>query len=241
MNVALIEDKLVVISKPIGVSVYDFNFDLHFRTTHPYNFENEETCVLRVGPIPDYEREFREQAERGLRLVNSPAEHVCASDLETWYEKLIDLTPKSRVFAELPSVDEIETCFSWPVFLKGSRQTSKHAPDLCVINDPTHYNRVSESYRSDPILHWQRPVVREFVPLVPVPREVPGKIKPSLEFWSFWWRGQCVGWGQYWYQIPRYEAADVEVGLSVARNAAMRSKLHSWWWTSPRLLLESGS
>jgi hypothetical protein len=76
--------------------------------------------------------------------------------------------------------------------------------------------------QSDAILNWQRPVIREFVPLVPVEGSVPGKINPSLEFRSFWWHRKCVGWGNYWYQIPSYQAQDVEDGLRVAEDAAGR-------------------
>jgi hypothetical protein len=222
MNIAHIEDKLVVISETTGAMVYDFDFDLHFRCTHPHRFVNREWCVLRIGPILDYEYEFRKAADWDIRLINSPAEHLRASELEAWYPTLADLTPRSKVFANLPPVDEIKACFTWPIFLKGSRQTSKHSLDLSVITNAEHYQRAVAIYQSDPILHWQRPVVREFVPLVPVAGHVPGKINPSLEFRSFWWHGQCVGWGEYWYQVPHYEAPDIHLGLSVAEEAAKR-------------------
>lgn len=222
MNIARIEDKLVVVSEPTGVPVYDFDFDLHFRSTHPQNFQQETSCILRVGPIRDYDREFREKLELNLRLINSPAEHARASQLEVWYPPLTDLTPRSQVFAQLPPVEEVEPTFTWPVFLKGSRQTSKHTPELSIITSADHYQRASNAYRADPILHWQPPVIRDFVPLMPVPGDVPGKIKPSLEFRSFWWHGQCVAWGEYWYQVPAYQAKDIDHGLAVAEEAAKR-------------------
>ena len=82
-----------------------------------------------------------------------------------------------------------------------------------------------ELYREDPILHWQRPVVREFVPLMPVEGQVPGKVQPSLEFRSFWWNAQCVGVSQYWYQLAPYSAPDLEMGLALARKAAERLRV----------------
>jgi hypothetical protein len=222
MNLARIEDKIIVISEATGIPVYDFNFDLHFRCTHPQSFGDGERCVLRVGPISNYEQEFQEKALRGLRLINSPSEHALASELEAWYPKLEDLTPRTKVFAQLPPVDEIEAAFAWPVFVKGSRQTSKHNPDLSIVTSAAQYQQVSAAYGADPILHWQRPVVREFVPLLPVPGQVAGKIRPSAEFRSFWWYGLCVGWGEYWYQVPHYEVEDIELGLSIAEQAAGR-------------------
>jgi len=225
VNIARIERKLMVVSEEVGVPVYDFNFELHFACDHPHRIESEEQCVLRVGPISDYAAEFNQKLEMGLRLVNSPAEHELASGLEHWYSLLGDLTPRSRVFDALPTAGEIESEFNWPIFLKGSRQTSKHNPDLSIIRSSSHYESVAQQYRSDAILHWQKPVVREFVPLLPVEGRVSGKVRPSVEYRSFWWYGACVGWGRYWYQVPPYECADAEAGLAVARQAAGRLRV----------------
>ena len=132
------------------------------------------------------------------------------------------LTPRTQIYERLPSVDEVAANFGWPVFVKGSRQTSKHNPDLSVIESREHYERAVQQYQNDAILHWQKPVVREFVPLAPVSGNVPGKIRPSVEYRSFWWNGECAGWGRYWYQVAPYECPDAEIGLAVARQAAQR-------------------
>lgn len=220
MNILRIENKLIVISEPVGLSVYDFAFDLHFPCRHPQHFDQVESCVLRVGAVQDYAAEFADRLSRGLRLINSPEEHRRASELEGWYPLIGEMTPRTRIFAELPTAEEIERDFTWPIFLKGSRQTSKHNPDLSVIESREHYERAAQQYRSDTILSWQKPVVREFVPLAPVVGSVPGKVRPSVEYRSFWWFGECVGWGCYWYQVTPYESADIEFGLAVARQAA---------------------
>jgi ATP-grasp domain, R2K clade family 3 len=222
MNIARLEEKLIVVSQEVGASVYDFDFDLHFACSHPHILESEETCVLRIGPIVDYAAEYQEKQNMGLRPVNSPAEHARASELEVWYPLIKDLTPRTMVFNTLPTAEEIEANFAWPVFLKGSRQTSKHNPELSVIADRVHYKSVAERYLNDPILHWQKPVVREFIPLVPVAGQVPGHVRPSLEYRSFWWYGECVGWDRYWYQIPPYESPDVADGFMVASQVAKR-------------------
>jgi hypothetical protein len=222
MNIARIGNRLVIVSEPVGVAVYDFDFDLYFACDHPVAFGDCEPCVLRIGAIPDYAAAFREKLEWGLRLVNSPEEHSRASELEHWYPLIQDLTPRTLVFDSLPSVREIENSFCWPIFLKGSRQTSKHNPSLAVVKDASQYEAVRKKYSEDEILRWQKPVVREFVPLLPVPGTVAGKIRPSAEFRSFWWNGDCVGWGQYWYQVSAYNCPDVQRGLEVAREAAVR-------------------
>ena len=120
----------------------------------------------------------------------------------------------------MPDADEIEAEFAWPIFMKGSRQTSKHNPDLAVIQNRAHYERAAKAYRMDAVLHWQKPVIREFVPLQPIEGNLACQLKPSLEYRSFWWFGQCVGYGRYWYQLPIYDCEDVERGLAVAAQAA---------------------
>jgi hypothetical protein len=222
VNIAHIENKLIVLSEEVGLSVYDFDFNLHFTCAHPHRIEREELCVLRIGAIADYPAEFNDRLAMGLRLVNSPAEHALASELERWYPLLSDLTPRTQVYDSFPPPEEIEKAFAWPVFVKGSRQTSKHNPELSIIESRAHYERAVRQYMADAIFQWQKPVVREFASLAPVEGQVPGKVRPSLEYRSFWWHGECVGWGRYWYQVAPYECADAEAGLAVAHEAARR-------------------
>ncbi|MET3494748.1 ATP-grasp domain-containing protein [Variovorax boronicumulans] len=222
MGIARIEQKLLIVSETVGVSSYDFNFELNFACDHPYRLDAEERCVLRVGPLDGYDAIFAEKLDMGLRLVNAPEDHLLASELERWYPLIQELTPRTVVYETLPDAAEIEAMFEWPVFLKGSRQTSKHNPELAIIKSRAHYEMAAEKYREDEILHWQKPVVREFVPLMPIAGHVPGKVPPSAEYRSFWWNGACVGWGRYWYQVAPYEIADVQIGLALAQEVASR-------------------
>lgn len=222
MNIARIEGKLVVVSERTDVAVYDFDFELAFDCDHPHAFETRQLGILRIGAIHDYAAEFAEKAEWGIDLANDPEAHDKASELERWYPVISDLTPRSRVFEQLPDVGEIEATFGWPIFVKGSRQTSKHSASLSVARDAASYAELVRGYSRDPILHWQKPVVREFVELEPVHGSVPMKVRPSVEFRSFWWNGICVGWGPYWYQLSPYSAADIEDGLAIAEEAARR-------------------
>lgn len=211
MNIARLEHKLVVVSETVGVAVYDFDFDLNFQCDHPYMFVGEELCVLRIGAIADYPTEFEEKRAIGLRLVNTPDEHRRASELEYWYPLISDLTPRSQVYDELPPASAVEAEFQWPVFIKGSRQTSRHSAALSIASSAEEYERIRIAYAKDDILHWQKPVIREFAPLASVAGSVPGQVQPSIEYRSFWWRGVCVGWGRYWFQVPHYSEVDVQV------------------------------
>ena len=225
MNLIQLDDNLVILSDEVNIPIYDFNFELYFNCKHPSYFEDEKICILRIGPIHDYENEYQDKLTMGLRLVNNPNEHLIASEIEHWYDKISDMTPRSRWFSTIPKPEEIEKEFSWPVFMKGSRQTSKHQPELSIIENPEHFNRASKIYRNDPILHWQKVAVREFIELESVDGDLPDKIRPSLEFRSFWWFGKLVGCGQYWYQVPDYAADDIDDGLALAAEAAERLKV----------------
>ncbi|WP_371396725.1 ATP-grasp domain-containing protein [Fretibacter rubidus] len=222
MNTTQIEGKLVIVSETIGVSVYDFNFDLYFRTSHPYRFNEEKLCVLRLGAVGDYEAKYKEMLGHGLRLVNTPEEHLRATELDKWYPLIEDLTPRSMIFDLLPNSEIVEKNFDWPVFIKGSRQTSKHSAALSIAKNRIQYEKIKAYYRQDEILHWQKPVIREFVPLKKVAGVVPHQVPTSLEYRSFWWNGNCVGCGRYWYQVPMYSTPDLNKGLELAREAAKR-------------------
>ncbi|MCL2713189.1 MAG: hypothetical protein FWD68_00950 [Alphaproteobacteria bacterium] len=84
-NISRIESSLVVVSRKVGVSTYDFDFDLNFSCVHPCQFRDGETCVMRIGAVPRYAQEYEDRKAIGLRLVNSPEEHFRASELDGWY------------------------------------------------------------------------------------------------------------------------------------------------------------
>ncbi|MFZ6873630.1 ATP-grasp domain-containing protein [Undibacterium sp. Di27W] len=222
MNLALIEDKLFVVSEQLGLAIYDFDFNLHFSCKHPYLIEGQHPCIMRIGAIANYAQEYEDKLEMGLQLVNTPDQHKLASELEAWYPLITELTPRTVVYETLPTAHEIESNFDWPIFLKGSRQTSKHNPDLAVIQNRAHYERAAQLYKNDTILHWQKPVIREFISLAKVDGTVPGKVQVSIEYRSFWWHGICVGWGRYWYQVQPYECHDKDIGLAIAAEAAAK-------------------
>jgi hypothetical protein len=220
MNVTVVEDRIAVLSENTGISAYDFDFELHFRCTHPYSFEEQLQTIIRVGAIGDYDRVYSDVSELGLTAVNTPEEHLRASELTKWYPVLESYTPKSLWFELPPTKAEVESEFDWPVFIKGSRQTAKHDPSLSIASNPTEYESICERYVENSILHWQKFVVREYVPLARLSETVPGKVPGSVEFRTFWWRGNCVGVGNYWYQLPEYHATDLNLGVELAETAA---------------------
>ena len=222
MDIIKLSNNLNIISSPVNVSVYDFNFELFFECSHPLYFNQGDIGILRLGAIDDYESVYNEWYSQGLTLINTPSEHYKASELSEWYPIISDLTPESICVNEFPPYETIEKQFGWPVFIKGSRQTSKHNAELSVAHNNSEYEAIISKYRNDPILHWQKIAIREFIQLQKVPGQVANKVNPSLEFRTFWLHGTCVGWGQYWYQVPKYSSNGIEAGLAIASEAAKR-------------------
>ena len=225
MDILRIEDKLTVVTQPVNVRVYDFDFDLFFSCRHPSHIPEPETCVLRVGAVSNYPEKIEELQALGLHVVNPIDAHLRASELSEWYPLISDLTACTLCSKSFPSVEEVERTLGWPVFVKGSRQTNRHNPQLAISRDPGEYAELEKHYHADPILHWQHVAVREFLRLQPVSGTVPGKVSPSVEFRTFWWHGVSVGWGRYWYQVPDYDAPDVAKGLELAEEVARRLKV----------------
>ena len=221
-NLLCIENRLAILAQPTHVHSYDFHFELYFECRHPLYLESQWPCVLRTGAIADYPATYADSLAQQLRLINTPQEHLHASELPHWYPIITDLTPQSIWADEFPDVAEIEQRFGWPVFIKGARQTSKHSQALSVARNAQDYERIRQQYRLDPILHWQQIIIREYVALQTLPATLPGKVPASVEFRTFWWFNQCVGWGPYWYQLPAYQADDIAQGLQLAQTVASR-------------------
>jgi len=210
-----------MVTQPIGVPIYDFDFRRFFDCRTPYEPPLRLPAVARVGAFADYGRLFEDCAALGIDLVHSPEEHIRCSTLPRWYPLIAQHTPRSRWYSEAPAFPEIEAAFALPIFIKGSRQTSRHRAAGHIIRNRDDYAAAAAMFRSDPILRWQDFVCREFVPLRPVPGGMEGRIPASFEFRTFWWRGELVGAGRYWYEASEYRWSEHEreAALAVARLA----------------------
>jgi len=174
------------------------------RPRHIYESVRPLPGIARVGAFQDYEKLYQQAASWGIQMANTPEQHNLCSNLPLWYPKMIDLTPRSIWYEAFPSLTTILKDFSFPFFLKGARQTSRHRADASIIRSPTDYERAAEIFRRDPILQWQALVCREFVPLRQIPGGFEGKVPASFEFRTFWWKTKLVGSGRYWFEAPNY-------------------------------------
>lgn len=220
----LVDDTIWVHCQPTGIRIYDFDFRSCFPCRQPWERSKEVSVVSRCGAFDDYTAQCHHLLTVGLRLVNTPEQHRRASELHEWYPLIEDLTPRSIVYQQRPSGKVVAIDFRFPVFVKGTRQTSRHQKALSVIDSQANFDSAMECYAADSILKWQPVVVREYLRLRPVEDAVPGRVPSSFEFRTFWWKGRCVGAGRYWWagQVYNWSASERQAGLAVAGEAARR-------------------
>lgn len=219
-----VERAVWVWTRPVGLPVYDLAFDQLLACDRPYERPAVVEAVARVGAFDDHAACHAALLGDGIRLVNDPAQHLRATRLPRWYPLLEDLTPRSLWFDGPPDPHVVGETLGWPVFLKGARQTSRHRRRLSIVAGPDELRRALDEYVEDPILGWQEVVCRRLERLRPVEDPDPERIPSSYEFRTFWWRGQLVGCGRYWWEGRDYDLAPDERGpaLAVAREAARR-------------------
>ncbi|MCI8939861.1 MAG: ATP-grasp domain-containing protein [Dorea sp.] len=160
-----------------------------------------------------------------MKLLVHNAEHLRCSTIEKWYSAIKDKTPYTKIYEELPDVAEIEKDFSFPVFIKGNRQTNRHNKAQCIIENADAYEQLRKNWKNDNILSWQKVAVREYVKLQTIDDiSYPEMVPISYEFRFFCFEGKCVGYGSYWYMGSKYTMSpdDSESAIKLAEWAAER-------------------
>ncbi len=218
-----IANQLGFLEKPTGVATYDFAFGQFFTCDHPLRPSDLPT-VARVGAIEDYANWYSALGDLGFTMIHTPEQHLRCTTLPKWYPLIEGLTPRSQVMGKHPSFKTIESSFSYPFFMKGSRQTNRHQAALSIIRDRSQLEIALSIYQSDPVLHWQDVVCRDYVPLRSIEGGVKGKVPASFEFRTFWWHGNFIGAGAYWFEAEPYQWNETERthALALAREAARR-------------------
>lgn len=218
----LLLGKLPILVKTIQNGSYDFPFRNWFPCDSVFR-GIMQPVLLRIGAIADYNEICDKLAEMKLCPLVSPEEHLRASKLSAWYPLLSGRTPFSKIYPKLPPLEIVRKDFSFPIFVKGDRQTSKHSRKLCIIENESMYLQLQQLWKEDPILHWQEIVIREYVPLKAVDTEsFPDMVPLSYEFRLFFWRRNLVGWGPYWTIGKRYsfDEAEREKVFTLGQHAA---------------------
>ncbi len=183
---------IAILQKMIGNIGYDFAFRNHF-ACRSVIMDNDKPVLLRIGAPDDYAEVERILQEKNMSLLMPLEDHLRCSEIENWYPLLKDKTPYTRIYGELPPVEELVKHFSFPVFIKGSRQTDRHNKSKCIIEDARAYEELRLDWKKSKILSWQKAAVREYVPLQTIDREsFPNMVPISYEFRLFYFMGQCM-------------------------------------------------
>lgn len=163
----------------------------------------------------------------GMKLLVHNAEHLRCSTIEKWYSAIKDKTPFTKIYDELPDVDDLLKDFSFPVFIKRNRQTNSHNKVQCIIENADAYEQLRRTWKNDSILSWQKVAVREDVKLQTIDdTSYPEMVPISYEFRFFCFEGKCVAYGPYWYMgnkysmFPEDEKAAIELSEWVAHRVA---------------------
>ena len=227
LDFIFLEEAVWIAKANVGVPIYDFEFDNFFACRRPFYRPEKIKVVGRFGVTSNYEELFDSLKNDGIELIHTPSQYLLASDLTHWYKHISDLTPKSMWFEQPPDAKEIENYFDYPIFVKGSRQTSRHKATLSIIFSNEEYQNCVDEFKQNSVLHWQKFVVREFVKLRKVEARLTEKIPPSFEFRTFWWKGELVGAGSYWKDFANYDWTELEKtqAVNLAKTAVERLKI----------------
>ena len=202
---------IAVLQQNTGNDVYDFNFRNFFDCKSIIS-EVDVPVLLHIGAIEDYEGIESAFEEMGMRLLVPVAEHLRCSTIEKWYPVLKSKTPFTKLYDEMPDVEKILKDFSFPVFIKGNRQTNRHKRSQCIIESIEQYEALRKEWKHDSILSWQKVAVREFVPLLEIDSEsFPEQVPVSYEFRFFYFKGKCMAYGPYWHMGRQYSLYESEL------------------------------
>lgn len=215
---------IAILNKRTGNDVYDFDFRNHFECKSVVS-EIDSPVLLHIGAVEDYEGLEEMIESMGMKLLIHNAEHLRCSTIEKWYPAIKDKTPFTKIYDELPDVDELLKDFSFPVFIKGNRQTNRHNKAQCIIENAKAYEQLKRIWKSDSILSWQKVAVRKYVKLQTIDdTSYPEMVPISYEFRFFCFEGKCVAYGPYWYMGNKYAMSpeDEKVAIELSEWAAHR-------------------
>lgn len=202
---------IAVLLRKTGNDVYDFDFRNNFECRSVVS-EVEAPVLLHIGAVEDYAGVEATLEDMGMKLLVHEGEHLRCSTIEEWYPSLKDKTPFTKIYDELPQVEELLIDFSFPVFIKGNRQTNRHKKSQCIIENIDQYNALRKEWERDRILSWQKVAVREYVPLQVIDADsYPDMVPISYEFRFFYFEGKCMAYGPYWYMGHQYSLPESEL------------------------------
>lgn len=207
---------IAILQRKTGNASYDFDFRNHFECRSVIG-EIDEPVLLHIGAVENYSLLEEELDQMGSRLLVSEKEHLKCSTIEKWYPPLEDKTPYTRIYDELPPLEGLKRGFSFPVFIKGNRQTSHHIRKNSIIRSDEEYEKLCRTWPKDKILSWQKVAVREYIQLELIDdTSFPEMVPICYEFRFFYFEGKCMAYGPYWNMGRSYELREKDKKSALA-------------------------
>lgn len=163
--------------------------------------QERETLGIWIGYIPTpsrYAAIYQAALNKGVRLPNSPEEHLRVQEFDRAYPRLQGLTPASVVVTHPNQCESAIAQLGLPVFVKGTVQSRKQRGwKACVAESLEELQKLTQQLLSLSGRTRGRVIVREFVKLRHS-RSSPAGFPFGREYRVFIYRQQILGWGYYW-------------------------------------------
>lgn len=108
---------VAILQRNTNINSYDFDFRRFFECKSIIS-EIDDPIVLRIGAIDNYGAIELAVTEMGMQLLVSEKEHLKCSTIEKWYPLIKNKTPFTKIYDELPNVEDVLKDFSFPIFIK---------------------------------------------------------------------------------------------------------------------------
>lgn len=178
-----------------------------------------DTPGIWLGSLPSPERYhtiYCNALKRGIRLLNTPAEHQRAQEFDRAYPQLVGLTPESMVISRLADCQAAIARLGLPLFVRGAVESGKaNGWHACVATTPEAVHQLVEPLLTHAEPHGQgRVLLRKLVNLRHS-RVAADGFPLGREFRVFIYRQHVLSYGYYWH------GDDPDKFLSVPEEDAM--------------------
>lgn len=155
------------------------------------NIPNNSLVIPRYSLLPFHKELSEEVSLKNSVLINTPSMHEYVADLESWYEDLQELTPKS--WFRLEDVPN-----EGPFIVKGRTNSRKDRwKNLMYASNKEEAINIACELMCDSLLGKQGIVVRKYEQLVTFDEDLSGR-PVTEEFRYFCFGGKILARGYYW-------------------------------------------
>jgi hypothetical protein len=162
-------------------------------------------AAVWTGYIPSsswYTAVFEAARAKGVRLVNSPAQHRTAMEFDRFYPLLEGLTPESRVITAIDQCAGVAGELSFPLFVKGAVKSNKEQGwNACVACNEAELAAIAKALFERDSRSRGKVIIRRLVDLRHVARDPQG-FPLGREYRVFVYGDQVLTCGFYWDEFP---------------------------------------